>query len=397
MKNAFNKTVIALFLLFIIFSIISYSRGYRFNFTDKKISSTGILAISSSPKAAKVYINGKLKGVTDLNLTLKPATYAIEVKKEGYMPFKTTVALKGEIVETIDPLLFPNNPSLSPLSNLGIIKAVRINQSDKIVLISENDNDKDGIYLFDSSSKPITIFTPLKVLILKEKFPLFLTLKNSEIVFSPDYKQFVLTLYSQDKTLSKSYLISTETENQELFDVTDSKETLIDAWDKEKTKEIQKILETYPKEIQKIASSSLQILSMSPDQTKILYKPTKDLNIPFIIKPPLIASNQTKESRNISSKNIYVYDKKEDKNFKIEDSLTNENDLIWYSDSKRLVFKENEKISIAHYDGTNKQVIYSGPLDEDFFSVNADGKLLILTNLNPKTNILPDLYIVGIR
>ena len=313
------------------------------------------------------------------------------------MPYKKILILKGELVETIDPILFPNNPSLSPLSNLGIVKAVRINQSDKIILISENESDKDGLYLFDASSKPITIFTPLKILVSKKKYPLGLTLKNSDVIFSPDFKQIVLTLYSQDKTISRSYLISTETENQEPFDVTESKTTLIEAWNKEKTKETQKILETFPAEIQKIASSSFQIISMSPDQTKILYKSIKNYNIPFVIKPPLIASNQTKEDRDISAKNIYIYDKKEDKNFKIADQTLNENSLIWYSDSKRLVFKDEDKISIAYYDGTNKQVVYSGPLEEDFFSVNTDGKLLILSNLNPKTNILPDLYLVGIR
>ena len=166
MKGIPVKIIIFLILSAVIFSIIAYARGYRFDFKDKTISSTGILAISSSPKAAKVFINEDLKGVTDLNVTLPPGNYTVEITKEGYISYKRSVVLKGEIVETIDPILFPINPSLSPLSNLGIVNAVRVAQSDNIVLISENENETDGIYLFDASSKPITIFAPLKTLIL---------------------------------------------------------------------------------------------------------------------------------------------------------------------------------------------------------------------------------------
>jgi len=397
MKNPLGRMTLFLIFFIFIFLIISYARGYRFNFKNKQVSSTGILAISSSPKAAKIYINGHLKGVTDLNITLRPGNYTIEINKEGYMPYKTSVVLKGELVETIDPILFPNNPSLSPLSNLGIVRAIRIDQSDNIILISENDSDKDGVYLFNAAAKPITIFTPLKLLVSKKKLPVDLSLKNSEIIFSPDYKQALLELSSDNKTILNTYLVSIDVENQDPFDVSSSKDTLIDAWNEEKNKEMQKILETLPNDVQKIASTSFQIISMSPDQNKILYRAIKNTKLPLVINPPLIASNQTKESREIGLKNIYIYDKREDKNYKIADANYNEANLIWYSDSKRLVFKDNNKISISYYDGTSRQVVYSGPLEEEFFAVNAEGKLLILSNLNPKSNILPDLYLVGIR
>src|SRR3989344_4094426 len=192
MKGIPVKIIIFLILSAVIFSIIAYARGYRFDFKDKTISSTGILAISSSPKAAKVFINEDLKGVTDLNVTLPPGNYTVEITKEGYIPYKRSLTLKGEIVETIDPILFPINPSLSPLSNLGIVKAVRVAQTDNIVLVSENDSETDGIYLFDASSKPITIFAPLKTLLLKDKLPVGSILENTSIIFSHDYTQAII-------------------------------------------------------------------------------------------------------------------------------------------------------------------------------------------------------------
>src|SRR3990167_2045470 len=104
--------------------IISYARGYRIDFKKQSLTPTGIISISAFPKAAKEYINGKLKGITDINLTLPPGSYEIEVKKDGYTSWKKSVRLKGELVLTIDALLYPLNSSLSPLTNLSVIKAV---------------------------------------------------------------------------------------------------------------------------------------------------------------------------------------------------------------------------------------------------------------------------------
>src|SRR3989339_75752 len=83
--------------------VIAYARGYRLDLEKRVMTSTGILAVSSYPKAAKIYIN-----------------------KEGLPNFRRNVSLKGELVITLEPILFPINPALSPLTNLGIIKAVPI-------------------------------------------------------------------------------------------------------------------------------------------------------------------------------------------------------------------------------------------------------------------------------
>jgi hypothetical protein len=92
-----------------------------------------------------------------------------------------------------------------------------------------------------------------------------------------------------------------------------------------------------------------------------------------------------------------VYDRKEDKNFVIANTDTNIKDIYWYTDSKRLVFREPQTISISLYDGQHKQVVYSGPIEESFVAVAPSGKILVLANLNPRSNKFPDLYQVGIR
>lgn len=392
-----TKLMIA--VLFVVFAVvvISYARGYRVDFQKQTLASTGIFAISSSPKAAKVFINGEFKGVTDLNISLEPGTYTIEIQKDGYTSYTKTLTLKGEIVEAVDPILFPINPSLSPLTNLGIVKAVQVDQSDKILLFSENESpEKDGIYLFETSQNALSLFPPLKTIILKSQLPTNIGIADTIVHFSYDFKQAIFDFQTADKT-TKSYLLSLENENQAPLEVTESKTALLTAWDTERQQESEKILETFPKEISKIASDSFSIVSYSPDQTKILYKAKKNINLPLVIVPPLIASDQTQEERSLILNNVYVYDKKEDKNFKIGDEHLNTQNVTWYSDSKRLVYNEGKQISISLYDGQTKQVVYSGPIESGFFAVNSDGKLLILANLNPLSNKLPDVYQVGIR
>jgi len=413
MKYFYQFTVFFVFLI-IVFLIIAYSRGYRINFQKKTLTSTGILAISSFPKAAKVYLNGQLKGITDINLNLEPGEYEIEIKKEGFTSWQKKVKLKGELLITLDALLFPLNPSFSPLTNLGIKKAFPLDQTDKVLLyIEKNDSEKDGFYILNVEKKPISFFEPLKLIFKKNLLPLEeIDLETISFYFSPDFKEAILNLNET------SYLISLDQENQSLFDVSTSKQTLLEAWEKEKEKNNQKILETFKKDLVKIATDSFHIISFSPDKTKFLYQAKKSLTLPQMINPPLTSTNPTKEKRTLKKDYFYVYDKKEDKNYEINlinlnhlisknkkynsnlnqlGHLEIKNFIIWYPDSKHLVINKKDKISLIDYDGENKQVIYSGPYEKDFFLVSSSGNLILLINLNPENNKTPDIYQIVLR
>lgn len=371
------------FLIFIgiLVAVIAYARGYRFDIEKRSVSPTGIIAATSNPKAAKIYINGELKGVTDTNLTLPPDNYSVEIKKEGYTSWSKKINLKGELVINIDPVLFPINPSLSPLTNLGIMKAFPTEDGDKIVVVASG-----TAYLFDAGKKTLPFFPPLNKIVDLSLLPNIIDIKNVKIVFSPDQKQAIFELDNS------SYLLSLNEINLNPLDVTTSKEALIDAWQTEKNKNFSKILETFPKEFDKIASSSFEIISFSPNETKVLYKASDNVNLPLMISPPLISTNQTPEDRSLTAGKAYVYDRKEDKNFLLTGSA-----IKWYSDSEHFVVEEEKKISIIDYDNTNKQTIYSGPFESSFFNTTNDGKIVVLINLNSQVNELPDLYLVGIR
>jgi len=402
MKYLYRVLVFFGFLILVLY-IIGYSRGYRLNLQKKTLTPTGILSISSFPKAAKVYINGKLKGITDINLNLDPGEYTVEIKKEGYTSWQKKIKLKGEFVVSLEALLFPLNPSFSPLTNLGVKKAFPLDQTDKVLLyIEKNDQEKDGFYILDVGKRQISFFEPLKLILKKSLLSSEeIDIKEVSFDFSPDFKEAILNLKEN------SYLISLDHENQSLFDVSNSKQTLIEAWEKEKEKNTQKILETFKKDLAKIATDSFHIISFSPDKTKVLYQAKKSFTLPQIIKPPLPSSNPTQEERTLKKDHFYVYDKKEDKNYRIdlinltelifENNKKFQNNIMWYPDSKHLIFNEKRKISVFDYDGENKQVVYSGPYEKDFFLISSTGNLILLINFNPEINLQPDIYEVGIK
>ena len=393
----FFRILLAVCIFAVIIGVIAFGRGYRLDLTNQTLSSTGILAISSSPRASEVYINGEFKGVTDLNINLPPGEYTVEVKKEGYTSFKKTVKLKGEIVQVVDPILFPINPSLSPVTNIGIQKAVQIGDTGKIILFSQSsDVEKSGVYLYEADDRPLNLFPPLKPLLLSSLIPIDVDLLDTTLEFSPDKKDMIATFYKNGETVG-SYLLSTSDENTQLLDITTSQETLLEAWRIEEEKNTAKILETLPKIIRPVAATSFSKMKFSPDETKILYEASASAIIPLVIDPPLIGANQTVEQRELTPGSKYIYDRKEDKNFFIASEKTNIQDIYWYTDSKRIVFREPQTISISLYDGEHKQVVYSGPREGAFVAVAPSGKILVLANLNPSFNKYPDLYQVGIR
>lgn len=379
--KVFFRLLFFVFFVVVLAVIIAYARGYRIDLEKRSLKSTGIIAATSYPKAAKIYINGELKGVTDTNLTLPPENYQIEIKKEGYTSWSKKINLKGELVINADPVLFPINPSLSPLTNLGIIKAISTEDGDKVVVIASG-----SAYLFDAGKKTLPFFPPLNKIVDLSLLPAITDYKDMKITLSPDQKQ---AIFETDKN---SYLLSLEENNLNPLEVTLSKDALLQAWQNEKDKNNTKILETFPKDFDKIASGSFEIISFSPSETKVLYRAKRNVELPIMINPPLISTNQTIEERSVIKDKTYVYDRKEDKNFPISQP-----NLKWYFDSRHFVVEEEKKISVIDYDDSNKQTIYSGPFESSFFNPTSDGKIIVLINLNSQVNELPDLYLVGIR
>lgn len=101
----------SLALFFILLPIVvSYSLGYKIDFSYFRIYKTGIISIKSQPSGSVVYVNGKIRN--DLTPTrveeLKPGTYNVEVRRDGFYPWKKDLLVRPNMVTKAEYIvLFP--------------------------------------------------------------------------------------------------------------------------------------------------------------------------------------------------------------------------------------------------------------------------------------------------
>ena len=90
--------------------ILSYSLGYQIDYSAFKIYKTGILYINSKPSGASLYVNGRRhKDLTPTQIEeLKPGTYRIEVRREGFYPWERDLVVRPNMATKADRIvLFP--------------------------------------------------------------------------------------------------------------------------------------------------------------------------------------------------------------------------------------------------------------------------------------------------
>ena len=134
------------------------------------------------------------------------------------------------------------------------------------------------------------------------------------------------------------------------------------------------------------------------DETKILYRASSSATLPIIRSPRLIGANSTPEERSLKKDGIYVYDIKEDRNYKIHAPANKDQVfLTWFPDSKHLIYLHDKKIDIMEYDGANVTKIFAGPFTDSYvFPWSDSSRIVILTNLG-NSDTPPNLYTISLK
>ena len=416
--------LIFLFIAFLSVAVILFGRGYRLDFKKKTLTGTGLLAATSDPQGASIFVNGRLTSATNETLNLEPDWYDVRIEKEGYIPWQKKMEIKKEIVAETNATLFRSNPSLSPLTSTAA-KSPRLSPDNtKIAYVvplqtTEQPNlpagrqvnlttEKYGVFILDLNNHPLS-FSRKPQLIFDRKIS---PQEEVSLLWSPSSAQILLL---EENT---AFLLDLGKKNESPPNLIGTLPTLFSNWERERKELERRKMLSLPEPLIEVFSQSADILNWSPDETKILYQATASAKISQIIKPPLSATNPTQESREIEAEKIYVYDRKEDRNYKIEiekilpeaqaidpsasgrdQPLAGENEkLQWLPTSKHLILTEDDGISIIEYDGTNKATIYASPFEESFVAPFPDGsKLAILTTLNLTTSSLSNLYGLSLR
>jgi len=159
--KTYQKILVALLgILFIIvgtLAAVRWAKGYRFNFGEKgpELTGTGLLVAGSDPKGAQVYVNGKLTTATDDTLNLPSGSYEVEIKKDGFLPWKKTLEVTAELVTQTTAKLFPSVPNLTPLTFTGASQPLPSPDGQKIVYrVAEADNEaKNGLWILELAER----------------------------------------------------------------------------------------------------------------------------------------------------------------------------------------------------------------------------------------------------
>jgi hypothetical protein len=171
------------------------------------------------------------------------------------------------------------------------------------------------------------------------------------------------------------------------------KKTLSD-WQDKKQKLYEAQLAKLPDELQYVFKNKVTVAVFSPDENKILYQASASATIPTGLIKELPGSSTQPQEREIREGTKYIYDTKEDRNFKVADP---NQPTYWFPTSAQIVLPLKDKIIIEDYDGTNRQVIYSGSYVAPFaYPYSNTTRLIILTNLGSNGNVA-NLYSLSLR
>jgi len=385
------------FLILIVFGsmAILFARGYRLGIKEKgvTISPQGLLSITSDPSGAEVYINGKLKTATDNTISLPPGEYEVSIKKEGFLEWKKRLVIEKEVVTPTHAFLIHSAPSLTALTFSGSINPKVSADFSKIAFIippvTENGvelttegSTKAGLWIIEMTNLPLGF----------SRDPRQITdgdLSDAEFSWSPDGREILLTLNN------KNYLLKTSefTPQNQRLNISANLEEIKKNWEAKEQKILLSRLSNLPTELEEIFSSSAENIRFSPDGDKILYTAKENSFLPENLVKTLPGSSTQPQERNIKKGTTYVYDIKEDRNFKLAEK---EKNIYWLPNSHNLLIPQEQKIVISDYDGTNKQDAFTGGYIYPYaYPSNSLNKIIILTSLGAQST--PNLYWLSLK
>lgn len=359
--------------------VIFYARGYRFDKETLRFRPNGLLVIKSDPTGAQVFINGDLKTATDTTLSLLPGVYDVSVRKDGSLSWSKRLTVEKEVVTLAYVALFRVAPSLTAVTFEGALNPVSSSDYSKIAYAVPG----SGLFLIETADLPLGF----------SRDPRRLTdgdLTQASWEFSPDGRQIMLTSQFGVFLLDSGSF----TPQNARVNISSRKEAVLGEWETLRKNKLSAQLKNLPEELADILQRKASTVTFSPDDTKILYTASSSASLKEnLIKAPPGSSTQRQE-RNIEAGKTYVYDIKEDRNFKVADEGVS---VRWFPTSKHLVLAEAGQVIIVDYDGTNRQPVYSGSyLAPHAYPYLNSSKILILTNLGAGASI-PNLYSLGLK
>jgi len=143
MTKKTRRIIFYIFLVLFAFlagAIILYAQGYKLDWQNKSLSSTGAFYLKSQPKGASIYINEKLRGATNKFIRrLLPDKYDIEISKAGYHTWQKTLKTTSKMVtEAKNILLIKKDIKLNTLAVPNDVQKIFISPNKKRLIYLTN-------------------------------------------------------------------------------------------------------------------------------------------------------------------------------------------------------------------------------------------------------------------
>lgn len=140
--------------------LILWASGYRYDFKNKVVVSTGILVIKTYPKQdVEIFIDNKKQTTnkTPLKLSLFPKEYNVLIKKQGYSDWEKTIKISSKKSLFLDNIvLFKENVDKNVLESNVLLYAE--SNDKKNIVYSKNENEEESLYLLNQDGEKSKLY-----------------------------------------------------------------------------------------------------------------------------------------------------------------------------------------------------------------------------------------------
>lgn len=362
MSKRFLFTLLTLVIIFSAAAVaIFLAKGYTFSSKEKGLVGTGIISVTSIPDAASVYVDGHLTTATNANIaSLQPKEYDVRVIKEGFIPWEKKVKVKEGLVTDLKITLFPAIPTIYPLTFNGVKNPVLSPDGEKLAYIVPT-GKKAGVWVWTlEDNRPIAFARGAEPHQVARND--VIDFVEAALRWSPDSKQLLVTVGSG------SFLLQDDQLNTEPRDITPMLQSTLKSWEEETRVTQQARLLNIKNMTLRNTASSAATLKWSPDETKFLHG--------------------EKEGK------LKVYNLEDQKEYEMPEARS----YSWLPDSRHIVLVEEDKISVAEFDGSNKAIIYAGKFEDNFvFAWPDSSRLVMISSFPTPTASEPNLYGINLK
>lgn len=118
MSKTLRSVIFFTFLIAFLVSaplVVLYTAGYRVDWTHGRVVHTSVLNISSEPRGATVFVDGKrfTDKTPSLIDTVLPGEHTVRLELKDYLPWETSVDFESSVASVVGPItLFTDSPTL---------------------------------------------------------------------------------------------------------------------------------------------------------------------------------------------------------------------------------------------------------------------------------------------